>query len=322
MCAALDSSIFSDCLGLSFSGDSATDSASSSPSLSPSPSELSFSSEPVAKYDPPSFVPAPEISVTPPTPPPRLAPSILDPSPRAYIPPYRAPAPAPALATMSAVPLQTIIPLPIPRTPEAPSFDGTHLSDFLSILKQHGHRAGLSEDELVPYILQYCTEDVKKVLRFSPELKATASSWTDAVEEMKVYYSSDDKPTFYSVDDLRQFCQETRAQPAFQKPVDAEQYLRRFREISGSISSDNRLPDSHINLYFVSGLPQDTLDAVFQKLPASQRVVSNPPSMKEVRKILNGLLNEDSLRNYARTAFGDLEAAVPCQCRRQFALNQ
>ncbi|KAJ7204965.1 hypothetical protein GGX14DRAFT_368381 [Mycena pura] len=210
---------------------------------------------------------------------------------------------------MSAVPLQTIIPLPIPRTPEAPSFDGTHLS---AILKQHGRRAGLSEDELVPYILQYCTEDVKKVLRFSPELKATASSWSDAVEEMKVYYSSDDKPTYYSVDDLRQFCQETRAQPAFQKPAEAEQYLRRFREISGSILADKRLPDGHINLYFVSGLPQDTLDAVYQKLPSSQRVVSNPPSMKEVRKILNGLLNEDSLRNYARTAFGDVEtAAVP-----------
>jgi hypothetical protein len=183
--------------------------------------------------------------------------------------------------------IRTLIPLPVPRTPEAPSFDGKRLTDFLSILRQHGQRAGFTDDELTPYILQYCTEDVKNILRFSDELKPSAKSWKDAVEEMQSFYASEDKPARFSVDDLRQFCNETSAKPPFESKNDAELYYHRFREISGTILEDKLLSEEQVNLYFVAGLPMKTLKIVEAKLPEANRVTSAPPKIKAVHKILN-----------------------------------
>ncbi|KAJ7736788.1 hypothetical protein DFH07DRAFT_966771 [Mycena maculata] len=199
--------------------------------------------------------------------------------------------------------MRALVPLPIPRTSEAPMFDGSGLTEFLSILKQHGACAGLTDDELTPYILQYCTEDVKRVLRYSKELKPTAKDWAEAVEEMKNYYASEDQPARYSVDDLRQFCNETSAKPPFESRSDVEVYMGRFREISGSLLEDSRITEDQVNLYFVTGIPQETFKIVDSKLPQKNRVITSPPSIKEVRKILNALFMENSLQSFARQNF-------------------
>ncbi|KAJ7936227.1 hypothetical protein B0H13DRAFT_2303939 [Mycena leptocephala] len=209
--------------------------------------------------------------------------------------------------------MRTLIPLPVPRTPEAPSFDGKRLTDFLSILRQHGQRAGLTDDELTPYILQYCTEDVKNILRFSDELKPSAKSWKDAVEEMQSFYASEDKPVRFSVDNLRQFCNETSAKPPFESKNDVELYYRRFREISGTILEDKRLSEEQVNLYFVAGLPMKTLKIVEAKLPEANRVTSAPPKIKAVRKILNEMFVENSLQSFARQNFMDLDVQAAPQ---------
>ncbi|KAJ6474946.1 hypothetical protein C8R45DRAFT_834620 [Mycena sanguinolenta] len=207
--------------------------------------------------------------------------------------------------------MQAVIPLPIPRLADAPSFDGSNLTDFLSILKQHGHRAGLTDDELAPYILQYCTEDVKRVVRYLPELGPTATSWAEAEEELKGLYGSEDRPTRFSIDDLRSFCAETHAKQAFETKNDVEVYLRRFMEISGSIRQDGRLTDSETNLYFVTGLPFKTMGDVIAKVPAANRTTSNPPAIKEVRRILMSLFKEDSLQNFARQLYMDYDTQTP-----------
>ncbi|KAJ7259778.1 hypothetical protein C8J57DRAFT_1072943 [Mycena rebaudengoi] len=207
--------------------------------------------------------------------------------------------------------MQAIIPLPIPRSADAPSFDGSNLTDFLSILKQHGHRAGLSDDELAPYILQYCTEDVKRVVRYLPELSPNARSWADAEEELKGLYGSEDRPTRFSIDDLRSFCAETHAKQAFESKNDVEVYLRRFMEISGSIRQDGRLTESEADLYFVTGLPAKTMGEVIAKLPAANRTTSKPPAIKEVRRILMALFKEDSLQNFARQLYMDYDTQTP-----------
>jgi hypothetical protein len=203
--------------------------------------------------------------------------------------------------------------MPVPRTPEAPSFDGKRLTDFLSILKQHGQRAGMNEDELTPYILQYCTEDVKNILRFSPELGPSARVWDDAVAEMQSFYASEDKPARYSVDDLRQFCNETSAKPPFESKTEVELYFRRFREISGTILEDKRLSSDQVDLYFVAGLPMKTLKIVESKLPEANRVTSAPPKIRAVRKILDEMFVENSLQSFARQNFVDVDAQATPQ---------
>ncbi|KAJ7357883.1 hypothetical protein DFH08DRAFT_953090 [Mycena albidolilacea] len=199
--------------------------------------------------------------------------------------------------------LQAIVPLPIPRTSEAPMFDGKRLMEFMSILRQHGLRAGISRDDLVPYILQYCTEDVKNVLRHSPELKPGAHDWAAAEEEMRSFYGSEDQPTLYSVEDLRQFCNETSAKPPFETRSDIEAYMRRFREIAGTLLDENLLTQKEIDIHFVTGLPKKTFKQVDNKLPAANRVITNPPSIKEVRKLLDGLFVPNSLQTFTRNNF-------------------
>jgi hypothetical protein len=108
---------------------------------------------------------------------------------------------------------------PSPRSANAPSFDGRNPTDFLSILKQHGHRAGLTKDELAPYILQYCTKDMKHVMRYLLELSPTANSWAEAEEEINGLYGSEDRPTCFSINNLRSFCVETHAKQVFRRSL-------------------------------------------------------------------------------------------------------
>ncbi|KAJ6565385.1 hypothetical protein B0H10DRAFT_2359518 [Mycena sp. CBHHK59/15] len=95
--------------------------------------------------------------------------------------------------------------------------------------------------------------------------------------------------------------------------ADVEAYMRRFREITGTLVEDSRISEAEVNLYFVTGLPQRTFKAVENKLPEDQRVVTKPPKMKDVQKILNGMFKENSLEAFARQNFLDSAdiSAVP-----------
>ncbi|KAF8210878.1 hypothetical protein K438DRAFT_1959092 [Mycena galopus ATCC 62051] len=161
--------------------------------------------------------------------------------------------------------MQAVIPLLIPRLADAPSFDGLNLTDFLA-----------------PDILQYCTEDVKHVMRYLPELGPAVSSWADAEEELKGLYGSEDRPIRFSIDDLRSFCAETHARQAFEMKNNVEIYLCRFMEILGSICQD--------------GLPAKTLGEVIAKVPAVNHTTMVPPSIKEaeMRSLLEKRLQQPS----------------------------
>jgi hypothetical protein len=66
--------------------------------------------------------------------------------------------------------------MPRPQFADAPRFNGTNLTDFLSILSHHGERAGLSLDELTPLIIAYCILDVRRVIHYIPKLRHSARS--------------------------------------------------------------------------------------------------------------------------------------------------
>ena len=79
-------------------------------------------------------------------------------------------------------------------------FDGKYVREFISIIKQHGAIAGLVSNQLLAYVLQYCTMDVKKVIHWSEELDGT--DW-DAVKELLIgLYGSSDELTLVTIDDF------------------------------------------------------------------------------------------------------------------------
>ena len=97
-------------------------------------------------------------------------------------------------------PSMLLQPMPIPRTVGAPLFDGKYVREFISIIERHGAIAGLGSNQLPPYVLQYCSTEVKKVIQWSEELDGT--NW-DAVKELLIgLYGSSDKPTPVTIDDL------------------------------------------------------------------------------------------------------------------------
>ncbi len=61
-----------------------------------------------------------------------------------------------------------------------------YVRDFISIIERHGEIAGLSHDKLPPYVIQYCTEEVKRVIRWNDELDG--SDWTKAKELLLSLY--------------------------------------------------------------------------------------------------------------------------------------
>jgi hypothetical protein len=56
-------------------------------------------------------------------------------------------------------------------------------------------------------------------------------------------------------------------------------------------------------LHFVTGLPKKPFKYIDNKLPAANRVITNPPKMREVCKLLDGMFVPNSLQTCARNNF-------------------
>lgn len=57
------------------------------------------------------------------------------------------------------------VPMPIPRTAGAPSFNGRYIDDFLNRIILHANQAGeTDQDAMVKYILYYSSDQVKDTI--------------------------------------------------------------------------------------------------------------------------------------------------------------
>ncbi|KAJ6623209.1 hypothetical protein B0H10DRAFT_1944184 [Mycena sp. CBHHK59/15] len=70
---------------------------------------------------------------------------------------------------------------------------------------------------------------------------------------------------------------------------------------------DNRLTLEQVNLYLVAGLPKKTLKIVEAKLPEANHIITAPPKIKVVHKILEELCVENSLQSFTCQNFVDIE---------------
>lgn len=212
------------------------------------------------------------------------------------------PSPSPPPAAKPSVLLQ---PMPIPRTVGAPLFDGKYVREFISILERHGEIAGLTESQLPAYVLQYCSEEVKKVVRWSDELDG--KDWNKAKEFLVGLYGSSDEPSSVTIDDLRDFVKDSRAKREFTKRIDVDRYHQKFLAIAGQLKKKGELTETEMQLKFLAGLPSGTRAFVTTRLPEANKEVKNPPSIAQMIKIICDRFNPKSIESYGYESSDDDE---------------
>ena len=190
------------------------------------------------------------------------------------------------------------VPMPVPRTANAPHFNKQHVRHFLELIEQHGTNAGITDnDKLVPYILKYSSDQVKKTIRFLPEFdpEEANKTWAKAKEALiDLYGASEEIPT-QTLEDLKKFCRERSGRQPFKSREEVDEYRQEFTTLSAHLVKLKRVSEDERNFYFISGLPKLMMEWFIQQLPEANRVRDKPPTVTESVKILYKRLDTNSL---------------------------
>ncbi|KAJ7443416.1 hypothetical protein B0H11DRAFT_2345117 [Mycena galericulata] len=190
------------------------------------------------------------------------------------------------------------VPMPIPRTPNAPHFNGKYLTDFLTVLVQHGTNAGITDlDTLVPYILQYSSDEVKDLIRYLPEFDPDENNKTfkAAKETLQLLYGQADEPPNFTEAMLRDFCRDQSAKSSYKNKKEIETYHQEFLKLAGPLVKKSKITKTQRDYYFVSGIPSNIKEWFINEVPEKNRKRSDPPSMSVSIGILQKRFDTDSL---------------------------
>ena len=194
-------------------------------------------------------------------------------------------------------PSMLLQPMLIPRMVGALLFDRKYVREFISIIKQHGTIVGLGSNQLPPYVLQYCSTEVKKVIRWSEELDGM--NW-DTVKELLIgLYGSSDELTPVTIDDLWDFVKETHSHQEFMRRVDIDRYHQGFLAIAGQLKKKGELREDEMKLKFLAGLPVATCSFLTTQLPEKNKEVKDPPTISQMIKIISDCFNPKRLSTTA-----------------------
>lgn len=184
--------------------------------------------------------------------------------------------------------------LPIPGTRDAPLFNGRYINDFLTTLHKHAEAAGLQEDKLPSLIYQYCTDEVKAVIRYSKELEDT-STWAVAKKHLLDLYGSLDEPSLVSIDTVLSFCRQAGLGARFNSRQDLASYHRQFHAMSAPLIKKNLWTTTEANLHFFKGLPSEHRTYIYQNVDAKFRTRTNPPTIDTCVQLVSVLFDPDQI---------------------------
>ncbi|KAJ3963981.1 hypothetical protein EV361DRAFT_981801 [Lentinula raphanica] len=188
-------------------------------------------------------------------------------------------------------------PMPIARTRDAPFFNGRYIEAFLNRILQHGVNAGiLDKNELVKYIIEYSSDQVKDLILYMDEFDLEGNvSWDAAKEALNTLYGSSDKPKEYTEDELKEFCRERAAKPIFSKTLEVEEYLRSYVAIAASLKKRELITEKQYNLFFIRGIPHSMKEWFASATPEAKRTKENPPTISESLAILKTRFDKNSI---------------------------
>jgi hypothetical protein len=202
--------------------------------------------------------------------------------------------PIPTLApkprtTMSATFTTLRIPMPIPRTANAPYFNGTYVTDFLSLVTQHATNAGITDfDNVVSYIYQYSSDEVKDIIRYMPEFDpdVTNKTWNNAKTALVALFGSTDEPPKVNEDHLKKYCRESSERPAFASKQEVDKYNQGFQKLAAPLLKQGVITEKQRDYYFITGIPSAIREWFILQVPEPQRTRANPPEVAESVKYL------------------------------------
>ncbi|KAJ3743875.1 hypothetical protein DFH05DRAFT_1524882 [Lentinula detonsa] len=189
-------------------------------------------------------------------------------------------------------------PMPIPRTPSAPHFNGWYINDFLEQIVLHATQSGETDkSQMVKYIITYSSDQVKDTIRFMDQFDPNNPnvSWEAAKEALMNLYGSRDKPTEYSEDELREFCRDRSAKSTLSTIADIEKYYRDFIASATSLKKKGIITEKKFDYYFILGIPHTMKDWFLSAAPENKRTRDDPPTVAESLKILHTRFNKKSL---------------------------
>ncbi|KAJ6557552.1 hypothetical protein B0H19DRAFT_1148076 [Mycena capillaripes] len=227
------------------------------------------------------------------------------------------PVPYAPMSSTSAPPhvIRLLIPMPIPRTPNAPYFDERGVRAFLTLILQHGSCAGITDaDKLVSFIVRYSSDRVRAIIQYIPELDEDTPNrtWSAAEQQMLLLYGFSDEERRVSEQELLDFCREHSAKSPFRSKLEVEQYLRSFQLIAAPLLKQQDITIAQRDYYFVSGIPSVIKNWFIVRAPESQRTRSNPVSLADTLGILYGYFDTDALFPDLWNELGDFsEPAEP-----------
>ncbi|KAJ7113732.1 hypothetical protein C8R43DRAFT_1242634 [Mycena crocata] len=190
------------------------------------------------------------------------------------------------------------IPMPSARSPGAPRFDGKEVTSFLASIIQHGANAGIvNPNDLVSYILQYSSDEVRSLIRYMPEFDAEkmGKMWTAAKSQLMLLYGYSERVPEYSESMLKAYCEKQSAKSSYITMADVESYYWGFSQIAVALVKKSRITEKECDFYFIAGIPKVIKEWFLNQVPEAKRKRSDPPSITESIGYLRKRFDDDSL---------------------------
>ncbi|KAJ7700799.1 hypothetical protein B0H17DRAFT_1128654 [Mycena rosella] len=190
------------------------------------------------------------------------------------------------------------VPMPSTRSAGAPRFEGKEVTSFLTSIVQHGANAGITDaDDLVPYIVQYSSDDVRTLIRYMPEFdpEVAGKTWNAAKSQLMLLYGHSERVPDYTELMLKEYCEKQSAKPSYSNMSDIEAYYRGFSKIAVPLVKKARITEKERDFYFIFGVPKILKDWFLTQVPEAKRKRSSPPTVADSIGYLQKRFDDDSL---------------------------
>ncbi|RDX42343.1 hypothetical protein OH76DRAFT_1496869 [Lentinus brumalis] len=186
--------------------------------------------------------------------------------------------------------LHPVYPMPIPRTPEAPCFNGHNLSEFMNVLESHLSRAQIVDEDIrVKYLMRYSTDAIRQAVGCLPELdrSRTGKSWEEAKIVLHDFYGYLDEHSPRAK--FLRWVQSAADHPMFVSKAQVNTYYLDFMSRGQSLLDNAQISKKDLSFAFIQGAPSSMKATLRELIPEERRNRSMPYTIKNTLALLHSL---------------------------------